>query len=253
MTAAIALARVLPDNQVDDALQLLNDDDIATFQLYAEQIADLVFDQRPLASDIEAHQLSAMLEKGAHARKVLETLRDARVRPLNEEVKAVNAVFATVRDQVDAFRKRAEALLTAWRRQEQARQQREEEEARKREEEALARESAARAAAEQAATPEERDALEATADAALTEGVQLQIDAPRQVPKVLKTAGGGSTSFRQVFDLLECNHAEVPDEYWMRPSVIEALEKELRKAIRAGARVIPGCVIGADDKVTVRS
>lgn len=250
--AVVALARVLPDNQVDDAIQLLNEDDIATFQLYGEQIADLVLDVRPLASDIEAHQVSAMLEKGAHARKVLEALRDARVRPLNEEVKAVNALFSTVRDQVDAFRKRAESLLTAWRRQEQARQQAAEEAARKEQEAVLAREAEARAAAEKAATPEERGEALAVADAALTESVQLEISAPRVVPRTLKTAGGGSTSFREVFDLVSVDYDLVPAEYWRRPKVIEAVKDELRKAIRGGARVIAGCVISSDEKLTVR-
>jgi hypothetical protein len=255
VTAALALARVLPESQVDDAIQLLDEDQLATFELYARQIAEYAqaVTSKPLANTTEAHRLSALLERSATARKALESLRDDRVRPLNNEVRAVNALFATVRDQIDSFRKRAEGCLVLWRRQEQARQQREQEEAAQKLREAQEREARARQAEEQAATVEERKAAAAAADQALTEQIEVELDGPRMVPKALKTAGGGSTGFREVIVLRSVEDwSKVPPEFFVRPRVLDAVTLELRAAVRAGRHDIPGCDIGPEEKVVVR-
>lgn len=257
MTALAVLARVLPESQVDDAVQLLSDDELQTFELYAGQLERLTQATltRPLADITEAHELAAMVERWAVARKALEELRDARVRPLNDEVRAVNRLIATVRDQGDAFRKKAEGLLFAWKRQEAARLQAAREEKERKEREAQDREIAARQAAEAAATPEERRRHESAADVAISDQIQAGLDAgPVEVPRALKTAGGGSTGLREVYDLIAIHDlAKVPDQYKQNPKVVEALTAVLKAAVRGGVREIPGCEIGLVDRLTVRT
>jgi Rad3-related DNA helicase len=257
VTAEAKVEALLAPQQAEAAAVLFDADEWAGIVLHAAAVAALLeaVPERPAVIDRieQLHKLTGALEVAETARKALDAIRDAHVRPLNTEVQDVNRVFKTLFTLIDARRDVVRLMAEAWQRKEKAALQAEQERLRRIEEEALAKEAEARARAEAAQRPE----LKAAAESEAAQHMRTQLDAelarPREAPRVLKSAGGGSTALQQKYDLIAIHDLDkVPQDYWRRDVVIEALEKAIRAAVRSGVRAIPGCDIGPVTKLAVR-
>ena len=251
-----SLTRFLPAQHAEFALQVLDEQEAENLACFAAEIAKVTAASvsAPLASTDEAHRLNELLSRGAAAEKNLEFLRTQRVKPLNEEVRSINALFKLVTAPLEEFVAKAKRALLAWMQQERARVQREEEESRRRQEEAAVKEAEAMAKATAAASAEARSRALAEAHQASIEQSLALVSAPAmQAPKGYR-GDAGSSSMTERWVLLGIhNLAEVPLSYWRHPDVIAALEKVLRAAIRSGAHAIPGVSIGTEEGIAVRA
>ena len=236
-----ALAKLLPEDKLDDAVQLLSEQGLAKLEMMATEIRLISADvsKKPIETDKEEAFGVELLARGVAAVKELDALRRSRVDGLNAEVKAVNALFKVVTDPAEALVGKGgtlERLILAYRQVKRARIQREQEEARRRQEEAARKEAEALAEAEKAS--------KAQAVAAL--------DAPREMTRGTKT-DSGSVSARERWVLLGIiDHDLIPPSYWHDPLVLEALRKVLQRAITGGVREIPGCAIGVEEGLSRR-
>jgi hypothetical protein len=256
VTASVDVLALLPADQADYFPELFTAEEAQSIALHARDVVLLlqtVPDKPSLVESIEkVHVLTAALERAETARKALDRLRDAHVRPLNAEVQDVNRVFKTLYTAIDHRRDVVQEIVTLWRRKEQADRQAEQERLRRIEEEALAREAEARARAEAAQQPELREAAEREASQAMQTQLEAEIARPRAVPRAFKSAGGGATHVREVFELRGFDYDKVPDQYKRAQPVLDALTKVLQAAIRGGVRSIPGCEIAPVEKLAVR-
>jgi hypothetical protein len=257
VTASVDVLALLPPDQVDYFPQVFSREEEDGIALHARDVVLLlqaVPDKALLVDSVEkVHVVTAALEKATAAKKALERIRDAHVRPLNAEVQDVNRVFNTLYELINQRRDVVQEIGKLWRRKEQADRQAEQERLRKIEEEAAEREAEARARAAAAQVPELKAEAEREASEAMQTQLHAEIARPREVPKTFKSANGGSTSFREVFELKAiAKYEDVPEQYKRAAPVMEALKKVLQAAIRGGVRSIPGCEIGVEEKLAVR-
>ncbi len=252
-----ALARLLPADRLDDAVQLLDERGLAKLQMMADEVR-LIAEaaaRKPLETDGEEAAAVELVSRGVIAVKELDALRRSRVDPLNAEVKAVNALFKIVTDPCEALVGKGgtlERLIIAYRQQKRARIQREQEEARRRQEEAARKEAEALAKADAAKSAKAREKALAAAEAASKAQTEALIAAPQAMTRGVKT-DSGSVSARERWVLQGIHDMDlVPPSYWRDPLVVEALKKVLQRAITAGAREIPGCSIGVEEGLTRR-
>jgi hypothetical protein len=247
--AVEALYRYLPADRVGEAGRLLPAalDKLhmvaAELHLVAEQAA-----KTPLETDQQEASAVELMSRGVIALRELDALRRAKVDPLNAEVKAVNALVKILSDPAEALvgkRGTLERLLLAYRQVKAARIDREQAEARRRQVEAALDEAAALAGAEAAAHPEERQAALDAAEAASQAQAVALIDAPREMPRGIRTdSGSASVRERWVFEVVDPKL--VPLHYLMPD------EKAIRAAVAAGVRDIPGVAITLEQALTRR-
>jgi hypothetical protein len=255
--AVVALARILPPERVDDAVMLLDARGLAKLELMATEIRLITegVSRKPIESDEAEAQAVELLTRGLAAVRELDALRRTQVDPLNAQVKAVNAIFKVVTDPAEELVGKGgvlERLVLAWRGVKRARIQREQDEARRRQEEAARAEAAALAKADAAKSAKARERALAEAEAASKSQAVAALDAPREMTRGTRT-DSGSVSARDAYVLGGIHDLDaVPVVYWRDPVVIEALRKVLSRAIRAGAREIPGVTIVVEEALTRR-
>jgi hypothetical protein len=252
-----ALAKYLPGDRIDEAVQLLDDRQIAKLELMAREIR-LISEEaswKPLENDAEEGGAAELLARGTAAVRELDALRRSRVDPLNAEVKAVNSLFRVITDPADQLVGKGgilERLLLAYRQVKRARIAREQEEQRRRQEEAARKEAEALAKAEAATNAKARAKALAEAEAASKEQAVALLDTPREMTRGTKT-DSGTVSARERWVLQGIHDMDaIPPSYWRDEVVIEALKKVLQRAITAGERNIPGCSIGVEEGLTRR-
>jgi hypothetical protein len=252
-----ALAKLLPDAALDDAVQLLDERGLAKLELMATEIRQITAEVsgKPIETDKEEAFGVELLARGVAAVKELDALRRSRVDPLNAEVKAVNALFKVVTDPAEALVGKGgtlERLILAYRQVKRARIQREQDEARRRQEEAARKEAEALGRAEAAKSLKAREKALAEAEAASKAQAVAALDAPREMTRGTRT-DSGSVSARERYVLQGIHDMDlIPPSYWADPLVIEALKKVLQRAITGGVREIPGCSIGLEEGLTRR-
>lgn len=249
-TAIVALAKYLPPDRVDDAAQLLNERDISKLELVAAEVWSItdVALNRPLDNDREEAATAELLSRGVVALKELDAMRRARVDPLNQEVKAVNAICKIISDPAEALVGkgcRLERMLLAYRQVKAARVRREQEEAQRKQREAAEAEEAAMRAAQEATTVEARAKALAEADAASRTQAAAALAEPQAMPRGVRTDTGSVTT-RKEWKVEVIDEALVPREYLM----VDAAK--LRAAVKAGVREIPGCNVFEDEALTRR-
>ena len=251
------LAILIPPRDREAALNLLDDQQLAKFTLMAEEvksISDSAF-VRPLQSDGEEAGAAILLNRGVIALKELDSLRRARVDPLMDEVRSVNALVAVLTDPIKALvgdpkgetqaakNGRLGTVLLAWRAEKRNRVAREKEESDRKAREAAEREAAARAKADAAKTDKARQKHLDEAEAASKAQTEAVLAAPLPMTRGVKTEVG-AVSERGRFVLAGFSDMDlVPPSYWRDPVVLEALKRVLQRAITAGLKEIPGCVV----------
>lgn len=258
MTATDALARVLPPDSVDDAIQLLDERGVQKLALFVSEIEDIsrAATSAPIQTKAEEGKAAELISRGVVALKELDALRRTKVDPLNAEVKAANSLFKRVTDPLEALvgkGGRLERLILAFRVQERARIERERQEAERKQREAAEAEAAALRKAEAAKSDAARQRALAEAEAASRAQTEALIETPREMTKGVRTDSGSVTERERY--VLEGFHDidAVPPSYWMQPPVTEALRKVIQKAIDGGLREIPGCTIVVQESLTRRT
>ena len=194
----------------------------------------------PLASREAAHELVELSAQVSIAVRGLEDVRKKAVGPLNQQVKEINALFASVTGPGEETIALAKRLKSAWDEQERAR------EAREREAQRLAQEAAAR---------KEREAMERL-EAAKTEKARAKAMADAAAASVALTAATvaeplraatalkgdfGSMSTRKAWVFEVVDPAQVPRAYCTPDP------RAIRAAVAAGIRQIAGVNIYEED------
>ena len=258
MTAPVvtALARILPADRVDDAVQLLDERGLAKLEMMGTEIRLIgkAAARKPLESDPEEAAAVELVSRGVIAIKELDALRRSRVDPLNAEVKAVNGLFKIVTDPCEALVGKGgtlERLIIAYRQQKRARIEREQTEARRKQEEAAWKEAEALARAEGAKSDKACEKALAEAEAASKAQTEALIRAPQDMTRGVKT-DSGSVSSRERWTFTIGDMDLIPPSYWRDPIVVEALKRVLQRAITGGVREIPGVAIYVEEGLTRR-
>lgn len=252
-----ALARVLPADMVDDAIQLLDERGVAKVALFVEEIESITSraTSAPLATKADEGKAAELISLGVKALKELDEVRRRHTDPLNEQVKATNAIFKRITDPLEALvgkGGRLERLILAFRAQERARIQREQEEAARKQREAAAREAAALAKAEAAKSETARQKALEEARRASEAQTQAALAVPAAPTKGVRTDTGSVTERERWVLQGVHDYDAVPPSYWETKEVRDALHKVLQKAITGGVREIPGCAIGIEEGLTRR-
>lgn len=195
----------------------------------------------PIKDRQEWHGIGEFVKRAKVAREELDASRREQVDPLNAQVKAVNATYRPLFDALDNAESRGKKLMLAFEAEEHARVNREREQAR---------------LAAEAAAIKEAQAIEAgdmeQAALASREQTQAVLAAPVEVPRILY-GDTGSASFREVWTFQGFTDLKlIPEAYWHDKTVTDALEKVIRRTVKAGARQISGCLIGPEKQVAVR-
>lgn len=257
-----ALTRIVPD-KVDDAVQLLDERGLGRLALHAEEVQSILADSKALttiASRADEGKAAELISRGEVVLKELDELRRSFTDPLNDQVKAVNAIFKLITEPCMAEtgkRGPLETRIMAFRQAEKARLAREAAEAQRKQEEAAKRLADAEAKAAAAKTPAVRAKALEVAQAANQEQMHAAADESfargSAATRGVKTDSGSVTERQRwvlqgVFD-----YDLVPPSYWETPEVREALHKVLQRAITGGVRQIPGCSIGIEESLTRRT
>lgn len=249
-----ALARVLPKGGADLALTHLDNVQIHKLAVICRELE--TFQSAPAlakvpTSAIEAHAVADIIKNAASAVAELERSRTARVKPLNDQVRAINGLFKMLTEPLEAIRAKADRLVIAHNQAERARIQREQEEAQRKAREAAEAEAAAMAKADEAKSEPERAEALAQAEAASQQIATATAFVPAEAPRAYKS-DVGTVGLRKTWKLDTFDPDKIPAAYWRHEPVLEAVRKELAKAVRAGARHIEGCVIVEEEGTTAR-
>jgi hypothetical protein len=228
-------------------LALLSDRQQAKVKLCTEEVHAIMARATagPLTSSTEAASLSELVARGKVAFKELESCRRSAVDPLNEQVRRINDLFRPLTWKLAELEERGKKLLLAWNVRERQRVVQEQEAARLQAEEAARKEAAALEQMAQAQTDEQRQEALALATKAADEQMAATVAAPMEAPRGIRT-DTGTSSIREdwAFDVV-------------RPELVPRCycavdEKLIRKAIREGAREIPGVAIYLKEGMSVR-
>lgn len=227
--------------------------DLAELDQYRADIDRIVAfgGELEVTNDQEAETVTEVLSRIAATTKKVKAARLTITRPLDESKRAAmdleKAILSPLEPVDRTLRKglgEYQAELQRKIREEQERLDRE-----RREAEAKARaeaEEAARKAAE--ATEEEADEAEAEADLARARELVKQAEPRREVvPAAPMKAASGTASTRMRWQATVTNEAEVPREF------LKVDQVAINKAVREGAREIPGVTIEQVPEVAVRS
>ncbi len=172
-----------------------------------------------IQSDDEYEDAAELLKVVKHKFKVLDEERTVSVKPLNDEVKEINAWFKPALDRLKECEGELKKIMGAYSLRKQEEQQR-----------LLAEASKAAEAALVTATDPQANVM-----------ALVQQATAAQAPKV----AGVSVSKVWKWELLD--PAQVPAEYWsIDPAKLDA-------AVKAGARDIPGVRVYEDARVIARS
>lgn len=249
-----ALVRVLPKGGADLALTHLDNLQIHKLAVICRELE--TFRQSPALAKVptsaaEAHAVADIIKNAASAVAELERSRKARVQPLNDQTKAINGLYKMLTEPLEALRATADRLVLAHNQAERARIQREQEEQRRRMEEAAQAEAIAIEQAGLAADEEAREKALLAAEVASKQIATATAFVPAEAPRAYKSESG-TVGIRKTYKLDTFDPDKIPAEYFRREPVLEAVRKELSKAVRAGARQIDGCVIVEEEGTTAR-
>jgi single-stranded DNA-binding protein len=217
------------------------------------------------ANKDECHKLSDLVVRASKLAKQLEESREARVKSYNAIVKRINGLFGAIRDEAKAAREKGDRLFLEFGRLERQRIEREEAEARRKVEEAAQRQAEADAALEQAAKAAEVAQTQADLEAAEAQAKEAEAAreaASRAVAEALVTTpepvtrgykgNEGTLSIKTTFKLDSFDPDKLPPVWFRKPAVLEAVRKELAKAVKAGVHDIPGTVVVPDESTQAR-
>ncbi len=233
------------------ALMLLEEQHALNFESYAKDalaartvLARLVA-LGPIKTREDAHERVECSSRLALALAGLEDTRTKAVKPLNDQVREINAMFAEVRVPGEEAVATVKRQKGAWDEQERARERREREELERRQREAAEAERKALEKAEAAKT--ERARQKALADAATASAAQAAAaaEAPKLAATTLKGDSGGMST-RKVWAFEVVKPELVPRQYL----VVD--EAKIRAAVRSGVREIPGVHIFEDEQQVQR-
>jgi hypothetical protein len=211
--------------------------------MYLEEAADILHQDKegaPITSPQQEAALVALQGRAYKVEKAIEAFRQRRVKPLQDEVKAVNDLLGTTSRPggviFGALLCRmgkggdADRRFSAWRRAEAARIAREQEAAERRAIEAARKEEEALAAGREA------EAAEAALDLQ-----RAELEAPRAQVRGVRTEDGRKTYHEEwAFEVVDPE--QVPREYLM------VHEAAIRAAVKAGKRTIPGVSIYQEER-----
>lgn len=209
--------------------QALLESDAALVQINSEA-SDLELTAQTLEVKDEASAAEATSTLGfiAAAKKQLEEKRTFFVKPLNEQVKKINAMFK----EYAAPLENADRILRGkvLRYQAEVRRKQQEEEERLR-----------------ALAEKEQKRLEKQAEKkGLPAPPPLVLPATKAAPKTIQT-GLGTATTKTVWDFVIEDEAKIPREY------LTVDTKKIRAVVKAGVREIPGVRIFESDQLAVRS
>lgn len=258
-----ALARYVPEDKVDDAVQLLDERGLAKLVMMAEEIADVLVKARAITaitSRAEEAAASELISRGTVALRDLDALRRRFTDPLNEQVKGINKLFKVLTDPCEAAtgkRGPLETRILAFRQAEKARLQREADEARRKQEEAAKREADALAKAEAAKSAKAREKALEEAQTASQEQMHAAADESfyrgSAATRGIKTDSGSNTERQRWVLQGVYDYDLVPPSYWETDEVRDALHRVLQRAVTGGLREIPGCSVGLEESLTRRT
>ena len=183
-------------------------------------------DQAGRANDFRAQIRAAKTD--------VENKRKDEVKPLNDQVTAINTKFKALVPFLDESLTRLNGLLEPWlqkleeKKQKEARQAREEAETRRREAEAAKKQA------------------EEEAEKAEKEAAQIE----KSKPQVKGDYSGKSTGFRTTWKAKITDIDKAFEYYKVHPKVVEALEKLGNADARGGRRRIPGFEIFSEKSVS---
>lgn len=200
--------------EYSDALLLIEPDEDALFQSRANEADALLAKITAVVptSPGEAASLSEARMQGRAVRNALEELRKKIVKPLNEQVSAINGMFKPWVNRLDEFYARCELLLLAWQKTEDEAARRRAEEAKK-ESERIERERAEADAKQKAAlTPEEEEEAKAELTRVDFAVAMVQADIDTQPVHGIKTASGTSHE-RKEWQVTVDDWSKVPREH----------------------------------------
>lgn len=252
---AITIIERYAAKQADDLFQLfLDDTDRGELAMYLEEAHSI------LAGDVEgaaigsAEEEAALVARQGRAYKVeraIEDIRVRRVKPLQEEVKAVNDLLGTSSRPggfvFGALLSRmgkggdADRRQSVWRAAERQRIDRERQAAEQARIDAALREEQERQRAAAAVQPALKARHEAAAETAALEQQQAELAAPMPQVRGVRTEDGKKT-FHEVWTYEIANTALVPREYCVPSTSL------LAAAVKAGARDIPGVSIYQEER-----
>jgi hypothetical protein len=246
----VRFQRALAPNQVDDAFQLFDARALAKLELMAGEIEDIgsAATSQPITTIEGAGQAAELIARGVIAIKELEALRRSHTDPLNVQVKTVNGIFKRLTEPLEQLVGRGgrlEKLILAFRMEERKKREREEAELRRKQEAAAKAEADALAKAEAAKSEAARKrALEQAAEASRQQ-TDLALATTPPITKGVRTDSGSVTE-REVWIFEVVKPTEVPREY------LCVDEAQIRAAVKAGVRQIPGVNIYPEDRLTRR-
>lgn len=221
-----------PDIAPGNALARFRTDPAA---LKASALAVLDIKVAPPKTIYEANELAEKIAEAKRLMDNIEARRDGIVRPLNAEVKEVNAEAHRWSDPLGVWLKRAGTVLIAYKNKQA-------DDARRAED---ARQKALIAAAEKQQQAENSD-NPALAEEASTEIMQFEAVGSAEPIRGFKTEAG-TTSVRKTWKVEVIDESLVPDAYW----TVDL--KKLQATVDAGARSIDGCNIYEQESLTVRT
>ena len=200
---------------------------------------------------VEAHAVTDIIAEVASAVTELERSRKVLTEPFNVKVKSINALYKLLTEPFGEVRTTADKLVLAHNQAERARVQREKDEAERKAREAAEAEALAVAKAQEAESEPARAEALAEAEVASTAIARAQATQIMEAPRAYRSEIG-TVGIRKTFKLDTFDPNAIPDEFWLRPSVLEAVRKELAKAVRAGMHNITGTVVVEDESTTAR-
>jgi hypothetical protein len=245
-----ALARYLPKERCEDACQLLHQDALPKLELMAREIRSIAeaATSKPLADDADEGRAAELVTRGTIALRELDALRRKHTDPLNEEVKAINALFKVLTDPAEALVGKGgklEKAMLLYRSEKRARIQREQAEAQRLQREAAEREAAALRKVEEAKTDKARAKAMAEAEAASKAQTAVALAAPEVMTQGVRT-DSGTVAAREVWRFEVVDAAQVPRSFCIPD------ERAIRAAVAAGVRQIAGVNIFQEEALTRR-
>lgn len=200
-------------------------------------------DQAGRANDFRAQIRAAKTD--------VENKRKDEVKPLNDQVTAINTKFKALVPFLDESLTRLNGLLEPWlqkleeKKQKEARQAREEAETRRREAEA-AKKKAEEGTGHTIQAAVQAKQAEEEAEKAEKEAAQIE----KSKPQVKGDYSGKSTGFRTTWKAKITDIDKAFEYYKVHPKVVEALEKLGNADARGGRRRIPGFEIFSEKSVS---
>jgi hypothetical protein len=254
VTPGQELATIYPAH-ADDAVQLLDDPQIAKLLLFARETQAIErIGEMKVETDVDAVRATEALARGAVATKELDALRKTIVDPLNAQVKAVNDIFLRgpmgALERVTGKRGVIETKVIAYRQAVRVREEMERQRIERERREAEQREIDARIAMETAQAPEQVAQIQAE----VVEAVKAQAVAyvPQPTRGVQADSGSATDKARMVaigiYDI-----SKVPASIMTSAPVVKAILAGAQKMLDAHVPDVPGVTAEEQMGLNVRS